>query len=142
MRRKVVWLAALVVVLIMVGVAWYSVQATTGVPRAVNAHGQVSPAFSPPPGGISRDQAVAIARQQMGASRVTLESAIVGRFASFAGGASVPESSPDELVWAVTFGGVFLHPCPAPPSRCVPSRHDTVLLDFFAGTVLLFIGKE
>jgi hypothetical protein len=139
MRRAAVWSAALVVILIMAGVALYSAVAATGAPRAATFHSQVSPTFSPPPGGISRDQAVAIARQQMGAGQVTLESAVAGRFATFAGGV-VGGSSPDRLIWAVTFGGVFVDPCPAGVT-CEPKHHATVVLDYFVGTILFTVDK-
>lgn len=154
MRRTVIWSGALVVVLVMVGVAWYAAAANRG-PRgglssrtALVATGkssspggptpyQAPPAITPPPGGISRDQAIAIAGRQLNLGPDALESAVVGRFADYAGGNSVPGSSPDELIWVVTFGGVFLTPCMAPPAVCEPMHHAGVLLDFYTGTVLL-----
>ncbi len=156
MRRTLIWSAALVVVMILAGVAWYSAAAGTGAPRAATSRGQASPAISPPPralssdqagagesvppGGISRDQAVAIAGQNAHMGPGDVESAVVGRFGTFTGGKAM--GSPTDLfVWAVTFSGFFVTPCMAPPAKCQPDHHETVLLDYFKGTVLIYILK-
>ncbi len=140
MRRTLIWSAALVVVMILAGVAWYSAAAGTGAPRAATSRGQASPAISPPPRALSSDQAVAIAGQNAHMGPGDVESAVVGRFGTFTGGKAM--GSPTDLfVWAVTFSGFFVTPCMAPPAKCQPDHHETVLLDYFKGTVLIYILK-
>lgn len=101
---------------------------------------QTGSAGSPlPSGGLTRDDAIAVASAQAGSTtRLHVRSAVTGPFKQFSPNASSGDSSPDELVWAITFEGTFVHPCPAPPAICQPAHVETVLLDYFTGKVLLF----
>jgi hypothetical protein len=173
MRRTVVWSAALVVVLIVLEVGEYSAAAGSGVtPARTWAHQaastgielppdaiylDVSVAFGvaeinakPPPGGISRDRAIAIAVAYMGTTANHVESAVFGTFSQFAAGVSTSYSAPDgtqinsspnELVWAVTVSGTWQTPCPA-PGNCGPAHHEKLLLDFRSGAPLLGIDRK
>ena len=109
---------------------------------ASGSAGSLSPAGSAesplPSGGLTRDHAVALATTQAGSTTpVHLQSAVTGPLKQFSPNASSGDSSPDELVWAITFDGTFVHPCPAPPAICQPAHLETVLLDYFTGEVLL-----
>lgn len=102
-----------------------------------------------PSGGVSRDKAVAIAIAAEHTTADHVESALVGKFSQFAPGQSTSHttgagtfiSTPDELVWAVTVGGEFVHPCPC-CGTCAPSRHETLLIDYHSGEIMFYIGRD
>lgn len=158
MRRTLVWTSALVVVLFLGAVALYAASQGNVVSRAASSHAKATAAggspssmatpdlpapagISPPPGGISRDQAVAIAAREENVSINTLEWAVVGRWSTLALGQRAQGTDPDPVIWAVTFRGVFVHPCMAPPSPCEPSHHATVFVDYYTGTVIFVADR-
>jgi len=95
-----------------------------------------------PIGGISRDQAIAIAaRQGFVASGSQVGSALPGPLGMFGTDVS---SSPYRLVWAVTFRGMFQAPScgpyvPPPGKQHCPSpdHNATVILDYFTGDFVM-----
>jgi hypothetical protein len=104
-----------------------------------------SPSASLPPGGISRDRAVELARE-LGYADAPLVSAEAGKLGSVYNsnpqlGPGVPASS-DTLVWAVTFRNTgVVCPPPAGPSSiptCFPpvTCTNTFVLDYYTGAIL------
>ena len=141
MKRTVVWPAALVVVLAVLAVS------ACGQRPVPIGHAASSPTPLPS-GGISRDRAVAIALAAEHTTADHLESALVGKFAQFAPDQSTSHtndagtftSTPDELVWAVTLGGEFIHPCTC-CGTCAPAHHETLLIDYYSGEIMLYVGR-
>ena len=91
-----------------------------------------------PPGGISPDAAIAIARQHI--TLATFVSAEAGTFAELNHNPNIAQVvKPDRLVWAVTFEG-DLTICPPPPgATCatgVPGVA-TAFLDYYTGDFIL-----
>ncbi|HET7466244.1 MAG TPA: hypothetical protein VFL29_06240 [Candidatus Dormibacteraeota bacterium] len=140
MKRTVVWPAALVVGLL----AALALAACGNHPIPIG-HAPASPTPLPS-GGISRDRAIAIALAADHTTAAHVESVQWGRFERFAPGQSTSHttdagtftSTPDELVWAVTVGGNFVHPCPS-CGKCEPARHQTVLIDYYNGEIMFYI---
>jgi hypothetical protein len=93
---------------------------------------------SPPPGGISRAAAIAIAREH-----ITLYTRVVaeaGTFAALNHDANIGlVVKPDLLVWAVTFQGTMTVCAPPPVAKCatgVPGVA-TAFLDYYTGDFIL-----
>jgi hypothetical protein len=139
MKRTVGWSAGLVVVLAVLAVA------ACGQRPLTIAHAPASPTPLPA-GGISQARAVAIAIAAEHTAAGHVESAMWGKFDQFAPGQSSSHttdagtftSTPGELVWAVTLGGEFVHPCPC-CGTCQPARHETLLIDYYNGEIMFYI---
>ena len=96
-----------------------------------------------PPGGISRDTAIAIASEHI--TLDTLVSAEAGTFAELNDDANIGQIvKPDRLVWAVTFQGDMTVCPPAPGAACatgVPGVA-TAFLDYYTGDFILSSGRS
>lgn len=94
-----------------------------------------------PPGGISRNSAIAIARQHI--SMDTLVAAEAGTFAELNHNANIGQVvQPDRLVWAVTFQGDVIICPPAPGATCATGIPGvaTAFLDYYSGDFILSSG--
>jgi hypothetical protein len=97
---------------------------------------------SPPVGGISKPEAIAIATHQAyPTSTSQVRSAVPGPLWKF--GHDV-RSSPNRWVWAVTFDGSFQPPScgpyvppPAKPRCPLPEHTYVVILDYFTGDFIM-----
>ena len=134
MKRTAAWPAALVVVLAVLAVPACGQRAVTAAHVATKASPAAASPTPLPSGGISRDRAIAIAIEAMHVSADDVESAVVGKIASFSPNLA---AYGDKLVWAVTVRGTFYHPCPA-PGNCGPAHHQTAFLDYYTGETLVF----
>jgi hypothetical protein len=93
-----------------------------------------------PTGGISRDQAIALARSHVAAD-MSFADAAAGPWTTFAqspSGVAEP-SPPDRLVWAVRYTGEFTICSPAGTCGSPRPGTTTVILDFKTGD---FLGTE
>jgi hypothetical protein len=102
-----------------------------------------SPASTPPPDGISKADAERIAvaealgSPQRAPGGVVVVSARSGHYAEI-GPAGSADVAGDRWVWAVVVSGHFTAPHCQPPTACLSSVEDSlVVLDYVTGTVLL-----
>ncbi len=98
-----------------------------------------------PVGGLSRNQAIAIAdRQVYSEPGKQVRWAVPGPFGLFRDHATDAVSPPARLVWAVAFSGTFPPPSCGPfnpngnPPHCPPPDHtETIILDYFTGQFIM-----
>lgn len=131
MRRR---LAPLLVVLALLAVAC----STAPTP---------SPTSTPPPGGLTSDQAAAAARQHVDPhdGELAVDSTTAGEFGSLGGGIVMKDVPADRWVWAVTFAGSFRASCsnasagssPAPGCSGATLGHETVVIDYLTGSLIV-----
>jgi hypothetical protein len=144
----------LLAVIVLIGVAafgtWGGVAPGAPIPEAsprlsAPAAGASSSAVGvPPPGGISEDAAIALARKVVDAD-ARLISASAGRFSDVRPqeqriGPAFP-IKPDTFVWAIAFEDQF-EICPPDGSACMSPRPGTQtgILDYVTGEVLSTFG--
>ena len=94
--------------------------------------------------GISRQDAITAARQNVSGQVSAVVSASSGPLGSFIGPGTLPEEPRDHLVWAVVFRGTFppasCGPVPPPGQlpHCPPDAHTAlVVLDYKTGEFIL-----
>ncbi len=106
------------------------------------------PAASPPPGGLTREGAVALARASITDLASPLVTAVEFGTYGTVGGGFVHQGAPppDRFVWAITFSGTPLdcHSGPfgiAPGATCPATPYlERVALDFYTGDRLVWAG--
>jgi len=94
--------------------------------------------------GVSREEAIAAARNEAPGQVDAVLSASSGPLGRFVGPGTLPAESRDHVVWAIVFRGTFQPgSCgPAPPPgqvrTCPPAAHTAlVVLDFETGEFIL-----
>jgi hypothetical protein len=98
-----------------------------------------------PVGGLSRDQAISLARRQIASTTpASVRVAVPGPFVLFRGGATDAVSPGYRLVWSIMFSGTYdAASCgPAPLAggtpHCPPPNHAaTVVVDYFNGAFIM-----
>jgi hypothetical protein len=130
------WAAAAMIAVLVMAVLATRPPAASPSPSAPSSAAVATATSSLPP-GITRDEAIQLASEQVAGGFVSAE---VGPFSELdlQPGSSAAGVKPNGLVWAVTFEG-FVTTCPHDGSACSSPRQETtvVYLDDATGALLL-----